>query len=167
MKQQEKERGITITKVSEAGRTGEDLVQKISKLLLDYTKEHYESTVMLDCNYLAAEIIKLTPNIPTYYPYDTEMFQELFNYMAGEHNVTLLESEMDDIMRICLKIVGGKFAPSSKCQENHSVDVSNMVSKEVMFDFVRWLREADRFNGGQSLKMVYEQFKNNFKDDLL
>jgi hypothetical protein len=43
---------------------------------------------------------------------------------------------------------------SSRCQENEA------VSKTEMFDFVRWLREADRFNGGQSLKIVYEQFKN-------
>jgi len=36
----------------------------------------------------------------------------------------------------------------------------DMVSKEEMFDFIRWLREADRFNGGRSLKMVYEDFSN-------
>lgn len=38
---------------------------------------------------------------------------------------------------------------------------TNLIPKVVMFDFIRWLREADRFNGGQSLKMVYEQFKDS------
>jgi hypothetical protein len=37
-----------------------------------------------------------------------------------------------------------------------------MVSKEVMFDFVRWLREADRFNGGQSVKKVFNDFINQY-----
>jgi hypothetical protein len=30
-------------------------------------------------------------------------YQELFNYMKDEHGVTLLESEMQEIARICEK----------------------------------------------------------------
>ena len=67
----------------------------------------------MDC---IEEIAKLLPSIPTYYPYDIEMFQELFSYMYDNHHVTLLKSEMDEIMRICLKVVGGKVAPEN--QEN-------------------------------------------------
>ena len=54
------------------------------------------------------EIAKLLPSTPTYYPYDAEMFQELFEYMYDNHHVTLLESEMDEIMNICLRVIGGK-----------------------------------------------------------
>lgn len=46
--------------------------------------------------------------------------------------------------------------PSSPSGENGD----NFISKETMFDFVRWLREDDRFNGGQSLKMVFDKFIN-------
>ena len=67
---------------------------------------------------VATEISALLPSPKTYYPYDAEMFQELFDYMSENHNVTLLESEMDEIMRICLKVAGGKVVASSRGQEN-------------------------------------------------
>ena len=119
------------------GQTDEDLIQKITEILKKQSADiptpyGKEAKVLFDSYFKSAatEIAKLLPQIPTYYPYDTEMFQELFNYMANEHDVNLLESEMDQIMNICLKVVGERVEPYSPSGEN-GVNVKSALSELV------------------------------------
>ena len=144
------------------GRTDEELVKKI-ELCMEYESvslknyDNYPYLCGMSFRKVATEIAKLLPSIPTYYPYDSKMFQELFNYMSENYHVSLLESEMDEIMRICLKVVGGKVAP-----ENQKNDV-NVELLEALKDMLIGLTDIDYpddcddytiFNTGYTKEMI-------------
>ena len=121
------------------GRTNEELIQRITALIWEeaYSTEKGEQCAVYDndFDYIAKNIAKLLPSIPTYYPYDIEMFQELFSYMYDNHHVTLLDSEMDEIMRICLKIIGGKVVAEN--QENDMNVELLKTAKDALKTFYR------------------------------
>lgn len=53
-------------------------------------------------------------------------YQELFNYMANNHNVLLLESEMNEIIHIVKQMLNNSDSPSER-----RADGSNSKAKEV------------------------------------
>ena len=74
-----------------------------------------------------------------------DLFSHTDTIDSGRGNIKALVDGLD-----CIEEIAKLIAP----------DNSELIKKDEMFDFIRWMREDDRFNGGQSLKMFYEQFQN-------
>ncbi|EFK36777.1 Uncharacterised protein [Chryseobacterium gleum] len=72
-----------------------------------------------------------------------EEYQELFNYMSNEHNVTLLQQDMDEIIRIVKKIQldkGGNTIIDTKTylemkNSNESIPEFKEVIQQYIYEF--------------------------------
>ena len=76
--------------------------------------------------------------------------QELFNYLSNEHGVTLLENELQEIVRIVEREKKAKIPLVEIC--GHTIDIRKVVRVTPLFGDPNWLRYCVVFDGDKRIE---------------